>query len=282
MSKKLTALALLYAFACHGNCREYVEVLSGVRPIPGTNETIGDRSVRGEQDSTIRYLQGMARDLGYQDIQVQAIPDFPAGRGNVIVTVPGETPGDLVVIGAHHDSAGPIPAADDNASGVGAVLEAMRKFAGRTPKVTVKYVFFDGEEIGARGSRAFVNSNQLTDYRVKLAIVLDTIGSAPRHEAPRWDGWRFWNWRWRKGKVLLSHDLRKPRLIGGPMSPSNLKPLLKIWNKGPQAKHTRAVDFKDGFLYISDPGPFADARLPVLFIHGGFKPWLHRKTSHSA
>jgi Zn-dependent M28 family amino/carboxypeptidase len=82
---------------------------------------------------------------------------------NVVAILPGATQPDLYVyIGAHYDHLGVAPdgqvfnGADDDATGVAAVLEAARilSSSGLRPQETVVFVAFSGEEIGALGSGA--------------------------------------------------------------------------------------------------------------------------------
>ena len=51
-----------------------------------------------------------------------------------------------IVIGAHYDSAGALPGADDNASGVAGVLELAKKFQKYPPKIKVELVAYCLEE----------------------------------------------------------------------------------------------------------------------------------------
>lgn len=53
---------------------------------------------------------------------------------------------EIVVVGAHYDSALGSPGANDNASGVAALLELARRFATRSPKRTIRFVAFTNEE----------------------------------------------------------------------------------------------------------------------------------------
>jgi hypothetical protein len=66
---------------------------------------------------------------------------------NIDVEVPGATRGDeIVVIGAHYDSADGAPGADDNASGAAGVLALARAFHGRDLARTVRFALFTNEE----------------------------------------------------------------------------------------------------------------------------------------
>jgi Zn-dependent M28 family amino/carboxypeptidase len=57
-----------------------------------------------------------------------------------------EQPDRIVLVGAHYDSVLGSPGADDNASGVAALLALSRHFAGAAPALTVRFVGFVNEE----------------------------------------------------------------------------------------------------------------------------------------
>ncbi|HTJ81921.1 MAG TPA: M28 family peptidase, partial [Polyangiaceae bacterium] len=64
---------------------------------------------------------------------------------NVVARV-GPKDGPRVVVGAHYDACGARPGADDNASGVAALLELARLFAADPPTGSVELVAFANEE----------------------------------------------------------------------------------------------------------------------------------------
>jgi hypothetical protein len=72
----------------------------------------------------------------------------PAGlhAENLIWELPGRTP-ELVIVGAHYDSAHSTPGANDNASGVAAALELVPRLAKRRFAKTVRVVLFANEEM---------------------------------------------------------------------------------------------------------------------------------------
>jgi len=107
---------------------------------------------------------------------------------NLIVTIPGRSPQALAVL-AHLDDVGTGPGANDNASGVAALVELARSYASSvsgnappgasivSPAHTLLFVATDGGEFGGLGARRFA-----ADFRdrVVTAIVLDSIaGRAP-------------------------------------------------------------------------------------------------------
>jgi Peptidase family M28 len=91
---------------------------------------------------------------------------------NVLVGDPGRA---RVLIGAHYDSVPGTPGADDNASGVAALLAAARAIG---PREGVCFVAFDGEECGFTGSRALVAG--LGRHRPEHVHILEMVGYASR------------------------------------------------------------------------------------------------------
>src|ERR1044071_3688728 len=88
------------------------------------------------------YIRRELLRIGYH---VESQEFFASGRAyhNLEATLPG-MPGyahQVVVLGAHYDTAEDAPGADDNASGVAGVLELARVFAGNTQRRTVRFVF---------------------------------------------------------------------------------------------------------------------------------------------
>ena len=61
-----------------------------------------------------------------------------------------------MVVSAHWDSVAASPGTNDNGSGVVATLELARILAGHNTTNTIIFAFFDKEEVGCEGSKAFV------------------------------------------------------------------------------------------------------------------------------
>lgn len=99
--------------------------------------------------------------------------------GNLVVELPGSTrPEEIVLVGAHYDSF--YGGADDNSSGVAAVLELFRLFSARETERTVRFVFFDYEEFGYLGTERYLQSRPVEE-QIVAAMVFDCIAySDPR------------------------------------------------------------------------------------------------------
>lgn len=113
---------------------------------------------------------------------------------NVLGMIPGERTNEYVVVGAHFDHLGIdetlagdkiYNGADDNASGVSAVMQIARAFqtSGKKPLRNVIIAFWDGEEKGLLGSKYFM---QHCDFvkDIKGYLNFDMIGRNNRPEQP--------------------------------------------------------------------------------------------------
>ncbi len=106
----------------------------------------------------------------------------PYRERNVIADLAGRDASDVVLIGAHYDSWDPAEGADDDGSGVAAVLDAARilKSLGVTPKRTIRFAFFYGEEEATLGSRAYVAMHEKELDSHKAVLVMDSGAQAPK------------------------------------------------------------------------------------------------------
>jgi hypothetical protein len=108
---------------------------------------------------------------------------------NLEVTIQGrEQAGEVVIVGAHYDSNRGTPGADDNASGVAAVLELARLLKGHTSRRTIRFVAFVNEELPFfgtpdQGARRYVAALKERGDDVRSMLSIETIGyyaTAPR------------------------------------------------------------------------------------------------------
>jgi hypothetical protein len=82
----------------------------------------------------------------------------------------------VVIVGAHYDSVEGSPGADDNASGVAGVIELACLFSQSNHAATLRFAFFDAEEQGLLGSRAYVKHIRNREHVVGV-FILEMIGS---------------------------------------------------------------------------------------------------------
>jgi hypothetical protein len=101
---------------------------------------------------------------------------------NLEVEIRGQTkPDEIVIIGAHYDSVFGCPAANDNGSGVAALLALARAFADAKPARTVRLVAFVNEEAPfyhtkEMGSLVYAEGCRQRDEKVVAMLSLETIG----------------------------------------------------------------------------------------------------------
>ncbi len=158
-------------------------------------------------------LEPAGVDGYYQTLSLQtaAMPHGPGGEGrNVLGLLRGSDPAlaaSAVVVGAHYDhlghgefgSLGPVGeihnGADDNASGVAAMLEAARRLAsGPRPPRSILFIAFTGEELGLIGSSYYTTHPTVPLDRTLAMINLDMVGRLEDHAlivygvgtAPEW------------------------------------------------------------------------------------------------
>ncbi len=146
-------------------------------------ETIGERSIAtpagllaGEQ-----YIHKEFLKLGY-DVRLQSFSFAGIDMKNVIVEIPGTTKAsEVIVIGAHYDTVIGTPGADDNATGVAALLEVARWLKQFQPKRTIRLVAFANEEHpggpwDSMGSCVYANSCQQAGDDIRGMLSLEMLG----------------------------------------------------------------------------------------------------------
>jgi len=101
---------------------------------------------------------------------------------NVVGYVRGSAlPNEFIVVSAHFDHLGVIDGeiyhgADDNASGTSALLALAAYVNAHAPRHSIVFAAFDAEELGLRGSRAFVGALPFPRESLRLNVNIDMIG----------------------------------------------------------------------------------------------------------
>jgi hypothetical protein len=141
---------------------------------------IGERNVwRGATlDTTAAYVRSAFADGFHLDEQ-----SFEAGGvrlHNVVAEKPGASDG-IVVVGAHYDSVRGCPGANDNGSGVAALLEIARLLAPYSPARTLRFVAFPNEEApffgtDAMGSLRYARRCRERGEAIEAMLSLETLG----------------------------------------------------------------------------------------------------------
>jgi hypothetical protein len=144
---------------------------------------IGERNVwrPAQLAAAGRYLEEQLAGSGHSVVR----EDFTAGGvavRNLVVERRGSSrPDEIVVVGAHYDSVMGSPGANDNATGVAALLEIARGLGQAPPGRTVRCAFFVNEEppfylTEEMGSLVHARRARQRGERVVAMLSLETIG----------------------------------------------------------------------------------------------------------
>lgn len=99
-------------------------------------------------EASAAYIESTLKNFGYTPIQQPfRVGGIEVRNIEVVIEPHAATPNaDTLVIGAHYDSADDFPGANDNGTGVAALLELARTFRGAKTACRLRFVFFVNEE----------------------------------------------------------------------------------------------------------------------------------------
>lgn len=220
---------------------------------------------RGGQ-AAARYLEQQMKAAGLVPAATETsyVQPFRGTMRNLLGKIPGADPevaDEIILVGAHYDhvgygspqnSYGPWGyihnGADDNASGVAALLETIEAIqtVDYAPRRTILFAFWDGEEKNLLGSRHWVETHADQLRRVRLAMNVDMVG------------------RMVDGKLI----------IGGTRTGFGLRRLLST-RALPSGV---AIDYTWEYKENSDHWPFYERSIPSLYVHTGTHDDYHRPT----
>ncbi|WP_226584227.1 M28 family peptidase [Halobacillus litoralis] len=181
------------------------------------------------------------------EVSVQDAGPIDKTSYNVIATTKphkNKDNGQIITVGAHHDSVADGPGANDDASGVSGVLE-LAKIMAKTPTDTeLRFMTFGAEEKGLVGSYHYAST--LTEDEVSRTVAhfqMDMIGSRD------------------SGDLIM-------------FTPDGEKNLVTDLGASAGARVAEVVEY--GQLGRSDHVPFFERGIPAaLFIHAPLEPWYH-------
>lgn len=142
---------------------------------------IGERNVQhyAELQAAAAFIE---QSLGSTGLQVRRDGYDVHGKlcENLEVEIPGRSK-EILVVGAHYDSVFGSPGANDNGSGVAALLALARRFARKPAAQTLRFVAFANEEPGyfqteLMGSAVYASRCKAGGENVTAMISLETIG----------------------------------------------------------------------------------------------------------
>lgn len=144
----------------------------------GMNKGIGGAQHDLCRDAILATMQA-------NGLSAQLFPFLYNGQtyNNVVATKVGtDFPNSYYIVGAHYDSVNN-PGADDDASGVAAVMEIARVLAAYDTKYSIRFIAWDREEQGLRGSTAWVAAHPGEDVRAMVQLDMITHDVGGRREA---------------------------------------------------------------------------------------------------
>lgn len=139
---------------------------------------IGERvaGTSGEEEAR-DYLYQTFTDLGYNvEVQSFIFGSNEQESSNVIATKEGYLDTEKqIIIGAHYDTVSNVEGVDDNASGVGVMLEAAERAVATDSPYTIRFIAFGAEEVGLRGSNYYVS--EMTDIEIESTMAMINLDS---------------------------------------------------------------------------------------------------------
>lgn len=145
---------------------------------------IGERNLGrtpAQLEAAALWLEELLRKEGYEvereRYEVKGQPVW-----NLAAELPGTTdPDEVIVVGAHYDSAEGTPGADDNASGVAVALALARRLHATPLPRTVRFAFFTNEEppyfrTADMGSEVSAKLARTRGDDVRAMLSLETLG----------------------------------------------------------------------------------------------------------
>lgn len=220
------------------------------------NGTLGDVNDNYVPAVAITKNQGLALkerlDKGENvtaTIKIEGSLITKATSHNVVATKKAtqKSTGQLILVGAHHDSVEGAPGANDDASGTGTVLELARVFANAPTDTDIRFITFGAEENGLIGSYEYVDRMTQEDYdRTVGMFQMDMVGSED-------------------AGALIMYTADGEKNIVTDLAAAAGARLSKSGDPTPY-----------GFEGRSDHVPFTEIGLPAaLFIHAPVEPWYH-------
>lgn len=147
-------------------------------------QTIGQRNIFHPHalQEAAAYLRNQWAAQGYT-VESQHYQANGVQSENLEISRIGRTkPQEIILVGAHYDTVKGSPGANDNASGIAALLELSRFFSHLEPERTLRFVAFTNEEPpffygGQMGSAVYARRAKARHEDIRLMISLEMLGS---------------------------------------------------------------------------------------------------------
>ena len=151
--------------------------------------TLGNEKARNYIINRLQKIGVSAYVPGYiQGFEFENRKKDSISAKNILGYIQGFNSKDYIVLSAHYDHLGMkdstevFNGADDNASGVAALLLLADYFQQNQPNNNILFAFFDAEEMGLQGSKYFMQSVVVDSSLIKLNVNLDMVGRGDKNE----------------------------------------------------------------------------------------------------
>ena len=200
----------------------------------GTLSTIADiPAVSIDREAGLRMRSAIAAGNARASVSVTNVA---AQSRNVVARLPSggagaaDGGGATVIIGAHYDTVEDTQGANDNASGVSALMEVAARVRDGAYPFEIRFILFGAEETGLFGSRHYAQEMSAGEIADTVAMLnLDVVGSGDGFEA--------------RGDLYLARDAAEiAKELGAPMFVTS------------------------DLSVLSDHVPFAERGIPALFL----------------
>jgi hypothetical protein len=106
---------------------------------------------------------------------------------NIVATLPGsnESSTAIIIFSAHYDCTPDSLGADDDGSGVAAIMAAAKVLSGHSFNHTIQFIAFSGEEVGTYGSFCYAQDAYGREDNIYAVINADMIGYADTSKGGR-------------------------------------------------------------------------------------------------
>ncbi|BAY15249.1 peptidase M28 [Nostoc sp. HK-01] len=131
------------------------------------------RYTTAERSRTRTYITTQLKKFGWKP----QLEKFAEGVNIFAERLGTDKTAGTILVGAHYDTVASSPGADDNGTGVAVVLEVARLLGSQSTPRTLQLAFFDKEEAGLLGSKAFAAKAQRLE-NLSGVIVMDMVGYA--------------------------------------------------------------------------------------------------------
>lgn len=264
--KKLFLFLLLSGFALSVGAQNQIKInkvqLFKDVQVLSSNEYEGRQVGTEGSKKAQTFLLNRFKEVGLKPIngsyEQKFSPKSNLNGTNLYGMIEGKVKDKYIVLTAHYDHLGKkgndvYNGADDNASGVAALLSYAEYFNRNKPNYTIVFLFVDAEEIGLKGAEHFVKNDPIEKEKILLNINCDMIS---RNE----------------NKELYACGIFH-------------YPLLKNFFNLDMRKYAFTLRFghdqvgkKEDWTYSSDHGPFHKAKIPFIYFGVEDHPDYHQTT----